>query len=108
MDDIFKQMPELQELLEKTAQQEVLGKIPELLDTLLKKVLEQENISEDIKRREARDRLITQLAQITEQMGRLVQKKGERLSEEQVKEVLSEVPRTMPKNISWAFVPSKK
>ena len=36
MDDIFKQMPELQELLEKTAQQEVLGKIPELLDTLLK------------------------------------------------------------------------
>jgi len=85
---------------------DVLKKFPDLIQALLKKVSQVES-SESTERKKAREKLIAQLRSATEELGRLSQQPGERLTEEQMKEILS-IPRPLPENIPWAFLTNQK
>ena len=86
---------------------EIIKKFPDLIQALLQKVSQSDVESETSERKEAREKLITQLRNATEELSRLSQQPGERLTEEQMKEILS-IPRPLPQNIPWAFLINQK
>jgi hypothetical protein len=73
--------------------EEMLRKFPEMIKSLLEKASQVNN--ETPKRKEAKDKLIKQLQSATEELGKLSQQPGERLTEEQIKKLL-EIPRPLP------------
>lgn len=74
--------------------EEVLKRFPEMIKSLLEKA-SKVNTNETIERKMARDKLIRQLQNATEELGKLSQQPGKRLTEEQIKKLL-EIPRPLP------------
>ena len=85
---------------------EIMSKFPEMVKALLEKA-QQSDVQESPKRKMAREKLMSQLKSATEELSKLSDVQGEKLSEEQVKEILS-IPRPLPQNIPWAFLKGGK
>jgi len=85
---------------------EVMRKFPDLVQALLKKASQMET-TETPERKLAREKLVASLRSITEDLAKLSQQPGEKLTEEQMKKMLS-IPRPLPQNIPWAFLPGQK
>jgi len=86
---------------------DIMRKFPDLVQALLQKVSQTEAASEAPERKRAREKLVAQLRGATDELARLSQQPGEKLSEEQMKEILS-IPRPLPQNIPWAFLVDQK
>lgn len=86
---------------------ELIKKFPELIKTLLDKLSQSEFSSNDVPEiKAAKERLLSQLQTITDEMIELQNQGGERLTEEQIKK-LFEV-RTLPQSLQWNIKPRGK
>ena len=85
---------------------EIFKKLPELIQTLLSRI-EQTGISQENEdMAKARQKLISQLKMIVQEMSDLSGQKGEKLSEEQIKQIL-EIPRPASSFVPWLSVAKK-
>lgn len=84
---------------------ELLSKFPEMVKALLQKVSQTENKTENPVRKAARDKLIARLQVYTDELARLSKQPGEKLTEEQMKEILA-IPRPQSQMLPWMFLPA--
>lgn len=70
---------------------EIMKKFPDLIQALLQKVSQSETVETPIIKK-AKKKLINSLQNITEELSRLSQQPGEKLTKEQMKKIIS-IPR---------------
>jgi len=72
---------------------ELLKKFPELIKALLEKLSQSDFCSDVPEIKEAKGRLLSQLQTITEELTDLQNQGGERMTEEQIKTLVENLPR---------------
>lgn len=86
---------------------ELIKKFPELIKTLLDRLSESEFSSNDVPEiKAAKERLLSQLQTLTDEMIDLQNQGGERLTEEHIKKLLE--ARTLPQSLQWTIKPRGK
>jgi stage III sporulation protein SpoIIIAA len=79
---------------------EIFLKLPEMIQTLLEKISQLQINSESLESRLAREKLISQLKNITEEISHLSKQTGENLTEEQIQKII-QIPRPTSNTIPW-------
>ena len=77
---------------------EIFGRLPEVIQSLLDKISQNPDESKE------KEKLISNLRNINEELNRLSQMQGDKLTKEQVEEMLK-IPRPMP---NFNFLKKKK
>lgn len=84
---------------------ELIKQFPELIKVLLEKVSQSESNIDVPEIKEARDKLLSQLKTITDQMSGLQSNDQGQITEEQLKMFIETLPRTLPPEMQWNIKP---
>lgn len=86
---------------------ELFEKFPELIKTLLEQVNQSDFGESKPEIKAARDKLLSQLHGVMDEISKLQHKETTNLSKEQI-EKLMKIPRSLPPSMQWKIKPRKK
>lgn len=86
---------------------DLFKKFPEIVRMLVQKASESKNINDSDEAKIARNKLLYQIKCATEEMDRLSNIDGERLSQEQIESIFK-MPRQLPEQFKWKIQPRGK